>query len=208
MTRRHKKAVHLTVTTDPNRFYSLYAANRHFQKAFNRFMSFLTRKLGKRPEYITAYEFTKSGLLHAHILLFGLSWLSHKHAISEDWNRCGQGSITYIYSVRNDNGRWVYARGKPTDFKKDKTAADYLKKYLLKSIDDPKEAMLYWVLNKRFFSCTRAALSTTADQELPIPPIRMWEFFMTATYDTMPDFVFYETLPPPPPIYSPQNLRK
>ena len=197
MSRRHKKGVHLTLTTDPKRFYSLYAANRHFSIAFNRYMSFLARKRGKRLHYIAAYEYTKSGLLHAHILFFGISWLSYKHAITKDWDRCGQGCITYVYSVKNDNGRWIYTRKKPSDLKEGKTAKDYLKKYLKKSIDNPQEAMLYWAFNKRFFSCTRAALATATGQQQPIPHIKMWEFFMSATYFTMPDFVFQEVVPPP-----------
>ena len=197
MSKRYKNGVHLTLTTDPKRFYSLYAANRHFSKAFNRYMSFLSRKRGKRLHYIAAYEYTKTGLLHAHVLFFGISWLSHKHAITEDWDRCGQGRITYVYPIKNNNGRWTYAKSKPSDLKEGKTAKDYLKKYLLKSIDNPKEGMLYWAFNKRYFSCTRAALATTTDQQQPIPYIKMWEFFMTATYDTIPDFVFQEVVPPP-----------
>ena len=206
MSKRYKKGVHLTLTTDPKRFYSLYAANRHFSIAFNRYMSFLSRKRGKRLPYIAAYEYTKTGLLHAHILFFGISWLNYKHAITEDWNRCGQGTITYAYSIKNDNGRWTYVRGKPSDLEKEKTAADYLKKYLQKSVDNPEEAMLYWVLNKRFFSCSRAALQATADQQQPTLHIPMWEFFMTATYSTMPDFVWNDVLPPPPSAHSPPNL--
>ena len=197
MTQRYKKGVHLTLTTDPNRFYSLYAANRHFSKAFNRYMSFLSRKHGKRLPYIAAYEYTKSGLLHAHVLLFGISWLAHKHAITEDWNRCGQGRITYIYTIINNNGRWTYSRNKPHNLAKGKTAADYLKKYLKKSIYDTEEAMLYWALNKRFFSCTRAALSASTDQPKLYPTYPIWEFFMTATYFTMPDFIFEQVVLPP-----------
>lgn len=199
MSKRYKKGVHLTLTTDPKRFYSLYAANRHFSIAFNRYLSYLSRKRGSRLPYISAYEFTKSGLLHAHVLFFGISYLDHKHAISEDWDRCGQGSITYIYAIRNENGKWIYSRNQPKDLKKGDTAADYLKKYIKKSIYEPNQAMLYWTFNKRYFTCTRAALPTTTilTQIKGIPPI--WEFYMAVSYLDMPDFIFHEVLPPPKP---------
>ncbi len=153
---RYKRAVHLVLTTDPKRFRNLYEANRHFSKAFNRFMSYLTKIEKKRPQYIVAYEFTKSGLMHAHVVIFGKPYLMHKELITREWERCGQGTYNYIYSLKCENGRWVYARKRPKDARDGESADDYLKKYLIKAQYNAEAAALYWVFNKRFFTHSRS----------------------------------------------------
>ncbi|MCR6668635.1 MAG: hypothetical protein NDF51_01405, partial [archaeon YNP-WB-040] len=90
-----KWGVFLTLTTDPKKFKSLWQSWRHFHVALNRFFSYLRKYSGARPIYLCAYEFTDSGLLHAHIVLFGLKFLLPKKAITYLWERCGQGTINY-----------------------------------------------------------------------------------------------------------------
>jgi len=149
------RAVHLVLTTDPKRFKSLYEANKHFSVALNRFMAYLTKKMGYRPRYISVYEYTKSGLMHAHLVIFGIRYLMPHHQITEEWERCGQGSYNYIYALNNVNGEWHYVKGKPKDLKKGESLRDYLKKYLSKAIFDPSSNFFYWVFNKRFYTCSR-----------------------------------------------------
>lgn len=152
----YKSAVHLVLTTDPKLHKSLWHANRHFNIALNKFFSFIQKRLGYRPDYLAVYEFTKSGLLHAHVLIFGISFLIKKDEITKEWERCNQGSYNYIYALQNTNGAWHYKRERPSDCEKGVSADDYLKKYLKKAQYDETLLFMYWVFNKRFFTCSRA----------------------------------------------------
>ena len=154
-TNMYDRAVHLVLTTDPKRFDSLYDANKHFSGALNRFMSYLTKKMGYRPRYISVYEYTKSGLMHAHLVIFGVRFLLPHRTITDEWERCGQGTYNYIYALNNVDGEWHYVKGKPKDLKEGESLRDYLKKYLSKAIFDPSSNFFYWVFNKRFYTCSR-----------------------------------------------------
>ena len=170
-------AVFLTLTTDPSRFSNLYEANRAFSSSFNRFMTRLRnhfKRRGQRLHYLAVYEFTKSGLMHAHIIIFGVDYLLPVRVISEWWREAGQGRVVYVYRLRNDNGRWVWARRRPRDVRAGEGAGDYLKKYLRKAlrvVDADVDTMgvgellslaMYWVTNKRFFTYSRSLLSSRA----------------------------------------------
>lgn len=151
----HNKGVFLTLTTDPKRHRSVEEANKAFGPALNRFMTYIRKKvkgLGYgRLSHITAYEFQKNGLLHAHIVIFGIPYLEHYKRISYLWSRTGQGSIVYIYGLNKDGKGWYWRRGKPRDAEKGQSCGDYLKKYLSKNLQDDGQD-LYWVFGKRFYT--------------------------------------------------------
>jgi len=147
-----KWGVFLTLTTDPKRFKNLWESWRHFHIALNRFFSYLRKFSESKIVYLCAYEFTDSGLLHAHIVLFGLKYLLPKRAITYLWERCGQGTINYVYQIQNANGKWVWGRRKPTDAKRSESVADYLKKYIVKVMIKEVDLWLYWVSGKRFYA--------------------------------------------------------
>ena len=155
-TNRYKRAVHLVLTTDPKRFKNLWEANRNFNIALNRFFSYMTKHFGHRPKYLVAYEYTGSGLIHCHLIIFGVPYLLPHEVITKIWERCGQGSYNYIYSLQNNNGDWLYARKKPKDIPQGQTARDYLQKYLKKGTEQPERVFMYWAFNKRFFTYSRA----------------------------------------------------
>lgn len=173
---------------DPDGFRNLWEADRSFGPAWNRFMSYLRkRNEGKRPRYLAAFEFTESGLLHIHVLIF-LKYLLPNDQISLEWRRCGQGEITYIYSLRNtidrSTGRreWRWnSQSRPADAK-GMSGGDYLKKYIRKcalamldSYTSPADIQsMYWALNKRMFTCSRSLMegyeegaSETTEEEAP-----------------------------------------
>jgi len=151
----HNKGVFLTLTTDPKRHRNVEEANKAFGPALNRFMTYIRKKvkgLGYgRLSHITAYEFQKNGLLHAHIVIFGIPYLEHYKRISYLWSRTGQGSIVYIYGLNKDGKGWYWRRGKPRDAEKGQSCGDYLKKYLSKNLQDDGQD-LYWVFGKRFYT--------------------------------------------------------
>ena len=157
-TEQFHHAVFLTLTTDPKQFPALSYANKHISTAFNTFMSWVKKRLGFRPKYIKVLEFTKTGLAHLHIVLFGIHYLADIRQISEEWERTGQGKIAYIYKLENRNGKWIWAKARPK--KTHEQIQNYLKKYLLKSMSSNASAQisLYWALNMRFMTMSRALL--------------------------------------------------
>ena len=203
-------AVFLTLTTDPGRFTSLWHANRHFSKALNRFFSFLKKRFGFRLPYISVYEFTpahgkdgkpkKSGLLHAHMVLFGRRWLMENQKISNEWSRCGQGMITHSMAMRNDPQHgWTWTRAKPTDHG-GKDPQQYLKKYLVKALNSGEGFDLYWAFNKRFYTYSRR-LKPDDTATRRHRSARAWVFLGSFPWDSIPDQgTLNRRRPRPPPI--------
>ena len=203
-------AVFLTLTTDPGRFSSLWHANRHFSKALNRFFAFLRKRFGYRLPYIAAYEFTpatgkdgepkKSGLLHAHMVLFGRRWLMTNQQISDEWSRCGQGMITHAMAMRNDPQHgWTWTRAKPTDHG-GKDPQQYLKKYLVKALNSGEGFDLYWAFGKRFYTYSRRLKpdDTAARRHRSA---RQWLFLGSFPWDSIPDqATLNRRRPRPPPV--------
>ena len=149
---KYKNAVFLTLTTDPKRFKSAYHGWKNFNKATNRFMSFLKKRLKERPNYLMVYEFTESGLLHAHIIIFGQSYLLPKEVIVNEWKRCKQGEIVHITTLINDGGRWTSLSYMQKDEDKIDNLKGYLAKYLRKAMFSTNKTSLYFASNKRFIS--------------------------------------------------------
>ena len=158
----YKSAVFITLTTDPKLFRSVFEANIHFQKALNRFFSLIQKRKGFRPKYLNVHEFTEKGLLHSHIVLFGIDYLSHFRQLSKDWQKCGQGSIVHIYGLRNNGTAWTWSRAQPKGAKAGRSVDLYLKKYLKKSLFEADELELYWTFNKRFFTHSKALRPASA----------------------------------------------
>jgi len=186
---KYKKAVFLTLTTDPKLFPNIWEANRHFAIAINKFLSFLVRRLSKRPYYVATYEYTKrTGLIHAHIIFFGLRFLIPKYLITKEWLRCGQGKINYIYRLINENGRFVFPRERPKDVESN-DAEYYLKKYLLKALSSKSNLFHYWIFNKRFFSCSRCLQNSI---EPPGPRYILWRMIGIYRLYNIPDCFIYD----------------
>lgn len=150
----YKNAIFLTLTTDPKLQTNLWDANKKISKNFNRFMSFLTRRLGHRPKYLNVYEFQGNGRLHLHIIFFGIKYLIAGAEMRHLWTKYGQGEIFKFISMKNNNGVWEWVKSKPSDAGS-KSPADYLKKYLKKALFDEGALYQYWIYNTRFFTYSR-----------------------------------------------------
>jgi len=149
---KYQNAVLLTLTTDPKRFKSSYHGWKSFGKNFAKFMRWLTKRLGERPLYSSFYEFTKSGLLHTHVLIFGEAYLIPKQEIVDEWKRLGQGEIVDIVALQNSSGRW-HSLGEVSEAKKKvSNMKGYLMKYLKKALINREGLGLYFASNKRFLS--------------------------------------------------------
>ncbi len=156
-TKHYQNGVFLTLTTDPSQFSSIYEATMAISWAWNSFMSWLQKKLGRRPPYIKVLEFTKKGLPHLHVVFFDVGYLADHEEITEEWNRLGQGIINYEYAIINRKGSWSWKKRKPRDG--GRSVKQYLKKYLLKTMSMKDSALgtlaLYWVTNRRFYTTAR-----------------------------------------------------
>ncbi len=185
---------------DPNGFKSNWEANRSFAPAWNRFMSYVKKIVGRRPQYVSAYEFTESGLLHIHVLMF-VKYLADIDRIAMEWRRVGQGEVSYIYSlraarIRGQPGKykWVWNSSRcPSDARGSERSdgGQYLKKYVRKAMlammDDftsPASIQsLYWAFNKRFNTCSRALMDGFREEEeteVPAAPSR-WTLWRIMT---------------------------
>jgi len=162
---------------DPEGHQSLWDVNRSFSYAWNGFLSFLKKRLGYRPQYVCAFEYTDTGLMHCHAMIF-VPYLLDIHDINMEWERLGQGRIGYVYGlkarfrtvldkdgkkVRRWEWKWSNPRNKPKDCK-EKDGGAYLEKYLKKAVfarttsgESPSAVhSAYWSFNKRFWTCSMA----------------------------------------------------
>ncbi|MDE2524600.1 MAG: hypothetical protein O0X96_05675 [Methanocorpusculum sp.] len=164
--RKYQTAVFLTLTTDPKIFMSprgeeftrhikdgkrtraftgtgkglnLLAADRHESTAWRKWYEAECYRRGFRIPYIRVAEFQKNGLIHTHILLFGIQWDTPWHEFANDWGtKYQQGFMNKAYQVENRGGKWVWAHAeyRPEDAN-NRDPADYLMKYLKKAQDVP-----------------------------------------------------------------------
>lgn len=118
---------------------NLWSANRSESRAWRGWYERMCHRYKRRIPYIRVVEFQKNGLIHTHLLLFGIAWEESWEELARDWGeRYGQGIMNQVYRVRNVNGVWQWANSKeqPTDTK-GRSPADYLGKYLKKASDIP-----------------------------------------------------------------------
>jgi hypothetical protein len=121
-TREYSVGVQITLTTDPKRHAHLQDMADSTSENFNRFMSWLRRRLADRcddlgteghnlrecphceeyadrPDYIKALEWTDEGRPHLHVIIFGVDWVAPQHEIAEYWKKY-QASVVDVRTVR------------------------------------------------------------------------------------------------------------
>ncbi|MFC6835186.1 hypothetical protein [Halomarina ordinaria] len=114
---RSDRAVLVTLTTDPKRFESIYAAADSLSTDLNRFRSWLASpaQLGERPPSLVVREFTQRGLIHAHVVFFGVPWVAPQKRIATYWSaRRDRGEIVDVRQLTNRDGRWLWRNSRPT----------------------------------------------------------------------------------------------
>ena len=148
-----KEGVFLTITHDPRDVKDLLSHYKSANIKFNRFMSWITKKVGFRPNYLKVVEFHESGLVHFHVVLFGIKRLADKFSeLTPELEKIGFGKINFLYSIRKiENGDWVWIKA-PSDAKR-RSPKGYLLKYFNKSTSSyQKDLALFFASNLRFFS--------------------------------------------------------
>jgi hypothetical protein len=188
--RQYDDAVVVTYTTDPKRHDSIADARDALMENKNRVSQWLktdpkSSDKASRPGYcptnLSVTEFTGSGIPHLHVVYFGVQWLTTQAALSNYWDRHGQGEVVDVRQLSKRNGQFIMpTNGLPDDpdAGKKRSARLYLGKSLrsLSTVAsmDPDDVMdtvssqrsrdsrdtndalwkvaLYWALECRFFS--------------------------------------------------------
>jgi hypothetical protein len=160
-----------------------------------------------RPEYMAAYEFTQSGYIHIHALIFGHRWIGdHAEEITPAWEKTKMGSVHYEYVVYNTGTGWRWKKNQPKDAES-KDASQYLLKYIQKAMYDDEEAQfMYWAHNKRYFTYSRALSEGIYSPHNADPDrIRHWVYLGSEKFDTVPREMLAESIDdtdPDPMTYS------
>jgi hypothetical protein len=145
--RRYRVGVWVTLTTDPSAYanYDYLRYRYEIVKALNRFFAWL-RKRFKKVSYINVIEFTDSGLIHFHIVVFGLKRIEDYRVFTRRLIGWGFGKINFMYQIVNENGVWKPRKiinidncdggGVSKDFilASRMGLGNYLKKYLTKTL--------------------------------------------------------------------------
>lgn len=137
---------------------TLWHANRHESEAWRQYYEKLVHRFGWRVPYIRVVEFMENGLIHLHVLFFGIRWLDDFRRVAYDWGvTYKQGFNCQISRIRKRAGKWDWASKKdePTD-SDGRDPGDYLKKYLKKALFNTDGYSPYWVTNKRFFTMSQS----------------------------------------------------
>jgi len=137
-----------------------------------------------RPVYLSVYEFMQNGLLHAHITIFGTTWIDRMNQIKADWDRLGQGAMAHAYAMTKNpvSGVWEWLGTPPKD-SRNRQPVDYLIKYLIKGLYTKEGHGMYWAMNKRFFTRSRALDSGWIDYT---KGETVWELLASLHVDQIP----------------------
>lgn len=199
----YSDAVVLTVTVDPKRHESLSAALESLTENKGRLLSWLSTdyQLGHRPDNLSVLEFMENGLPHAHIVLFGRSWLMHHRGLSAKWSDLGAGSVVDVRTATNRGKEWLMHN----DDGGTVTLRQYLGKAIRGLVDlagmdesELRDAVdsgevsglwkhaLYWATERQYCSCSPALKESTDDG---LPHVTEWRFRGVATYADIPAHV-------------------
>ena len=83
----------LTLTLDPSKLTEVEDQVRYLRSVFNKFRTYLRRKFGESPKYISVLEFNGKGVPHLHVLI---DRYIEQHWISRTWDGLGGGRIVWI----------------------------------------------------------------------------------------------------------------
>lgn len=145
--------VHLTLTTDPNKFRNIEQAMNGLKKSWRKLHEMLVQKKGRFPYLGTVEIAPDHHLPHLHMLIFDISWVESVYKISEMWQKYGQGRIVHIRTMEYNRGlREVL-------------------KYIYKQQKDDLLGAILWATRTRSFICSRGLLNPISmhDPETWVP---------------------------------------
>ena len=185
---RHSSAVMATLTLDPSLHASAIDAADALTETVRNVSQWLARdvsaewaadRVGRKLPYLSAVEWTDSGLIHAHVVFFGASRLCWQGALSSHLED-KTGWVTRLDGLvsRGPGARWTWRS--PADRPSDASAATQPREYLSEALRqqnrianmdaeeftdhvDSGEAIdsglwkqaLYWATGKQLWTCSR-----------------------------------------------------
>jgi hypothetical protein len=143
-----------------------YEANRHESYAWRKWYEKICHRFHRRIPYLRCVEYQENGLIHTHVLLFDVDWNIPWYDFAKEWGTdYGQGYLNKSYQVINDGTKWTWKKHHPEDTE-GKAPADYLKKYLIKSMYETSGFAMYWATNKRFFTMSETVRYLSFDEKI------------------------------------------
>lgn len=110
---------------------------RNCEKAWNKFMTLLRKRVGHQVHFIKSVELTKKGHAHIHALLFKVPFIE-KSWISKTWSRLHNAPIVDIEAVRDIVQK-----------------IDYLLKHQQKILRDTSAQAYFWYHRKRSWTVSK-----------------------------------------------------
>ena len=111
--RRYRVGVWLTLTFNPKDLEKMdYLSYRYYaMKCLNRFLSWLRKRYrGVDWAYLCSIEFMENGLIHFHIVVFGLRRIEDAYVFMRRLRGWGFGYVHYMYVIVNRDGNWFPAK--------------------------------------------------------------------------------------------------
>jgi hypothetical protein len=231
----YDSAVMATLTTDPSLHDSALEAADALTETLQDLRRWLSRdvsaewaprRVGRSLPYVSALEWTETGLPHLHVVFFGARSLCSHGALSS-YLSDKTGRVVWMDSLtsRGPGGRWAWSN--PCDRPSDASAAETPRTYLSAALrnqqslaglgaDELAESIdggdlslwkqaLYWASGKQLWTAS-AGLQSPADAESVVDPglpaVPQYEYVGTSYYADLPGYIKRngELLGRPPPI--------
>ena len=213
-TGRYRIASVVSLTLDPKRFESHAEATGDASEAVGRFLSWLPYQLGTSPEKVKISDFQRNGLIHFHIVLFGV------RPVGDGQGETGEATLSEAevrdyWDTTAGIGKEVavqpaVCRGDSWILHRDDAGTVSLSYYLGKRIRelvqfaeaDAGEARdlaedddgslyrhaLFWVYGKRYESGSPSLLPDD-DAGEALPHVSEWRYVGTASFNQIPQHV-------------------
>jgi len=218
----HSSAVMATLTTDPDLHDSATGAADALTETLQDLRRWLSReasaewapdRVGRSLPYLSALEWTETGLPHLHVVFFGARSLCSQGALS-DYLSDKTGRVVWVDSLtsRGPGGRWLWSN--PRERPDDASAATQPREYLSEAlrsqqrlagmtadelsaeIDEGDLSLwrqaLYWASGKQLWTSSED-LQSTSDAESVVDPglpsVPQYRFVGTSRYADLPGHV-------------------
>lgn len=222
---RYESACLATVTTDRKRFGSVVEAVEDALSNKGRLMDRLDYdaetgppRPGYRVPHVYVPEFTDTGLIHLHIVFYGLNFLYPQSALSAMWSDLGQGEVVDVRALRKRGGEFYLPRrtgDRPGSVRDAGRGAVRVRDYLSKTLRDldtlagmdPADVetavgetrrgeggdlwkvALYWATDLRFWNGSPEFTRDDREGVDVLPPVPCYRYVGTARLEGIPGYV-------------------
>jgi hypothetical protein len=221
---RHESAVMCTLTTDPSLHSSAIEAVGALTDTLQSLSRWLSRdvsaewapdRVGRRLPYLSALEWTESGLPHLHVVFFGARSLCSQDALSA-YLSDKTGRVVWFDTLDRRNDRWLWSN--PSARPSDASAATQPREYLSEALrgqqalagmsaSEARDALadvdsglwklaLYWASGKQLWTASEglqaAESGDRADDSVVdrgLPHVAQYRFIGVSQYRDLPAHV-------------------